>query len=83
MQERRAGTFTFTTEKDLIKFFRDALPRTVVSETIARVKLNFVPRKGATAEDASMQLLKKCEIELVQRAHEFAESQKSDASATP
>ena len=77
MQERRVAAYTFTTEADLIEFFSQALPRKEIAAIVHTVKSAFVSRKDATAEERRLQMLKKCECELVRHVHERSTGQPS------
>jgi hypothetical protein len=69
-EDRRIDNYTFTTERDLVAFFRQSLPDRLIRRTIKSIKDDFVRRSLSTQREGKLQYLKKCEIELVRLSRE-------------
>ncbi len=65
LEERRSDNYTFTSLKELIRFFSNWLPPEEIEDIIAACKENFFERKGYSASETKLQLVKKCEYRLV------------------
>ena len=64
-KERRRDSYAFESEKDLLAFFSNSLSKQVIKETIKRVKKVFILRDDNTHGEKKLQMIKKCEAELV------------------
>lgn len=65
---RRQNRYVITSQSDLVAFFSDTLPKTLIKETIRQMKIKFVKRPECTGHTNKIQFLKKCEWELVRMA---------------
>lgn len=65
MHERRTGSYSFSSEKDLIAFFTQLLPKEKILNIINTCKKAFVSRGETRKTELDLQFLKKCECELV------------------
>jgi hypothetical protein len=82
MQERRNPMYTFTSERDLVRFFSQTLGRREVLAILEQVKADFVGRKGVPEEEQHLQMLKKCEVALVRQVHARTVAQAASRSGS-
>ncbi len=65
LEERRSSNYTFTSMKELRRFFSNWLPIEEIDEIIGTAKVGFLERKGCSSEETKLQLVKKCEYKFV------------------
>ncbi len=71
MDNKRQNQYAFTSQRDLIAFFADTLQKKTIKETIRNTKKKFKIRSDVSRELNRLQLLKKCEWELVRLSKEL------------
>lgn len=68
--ENRTDLYSFTSQKDIVKFFSDTFTKKYIRKIIKTQKEGFIPRPDTSKEINRMQFLKKCEWELIRLAKE-------------
>jgi hypothetical protein len=63
--ERRNDTYTFTSERGLIDFFSATMPKAEIKKVLDAFKNDFCHRTSNNKTEDRLQLLKKCEAELM------------------
>ncbi len=65
MQERRNPLYTFTSNKALIQYFSNFIPKEEVISNIELLRKEFKERSGTSRVETRYQFLKKCECHLL------------------
>jgi hypothetical protein len=78
MNEKRQNRYVFTSISDLIAFFSDTVPKKEILAVIRRARDTFKKRPNLPAASRKLQLIKKCEWELVRIAKKVIEHKRQN-----
>lgn len=71
MLERRSSTYSFLTEKDMVSFFSNLLPKSKIENIIGISKKEFVIRNTSAEAETQLQFIRKCECKILRTIEEI------------